>query len=71
VSIHFTWKKDWPNVRRLLPLIEEALSPFEARPHWGKLFAMDRGVLSRRYDRMADFLRLAEANELCEQPGLV
>jgi xylitol oxidase len=40
VGIHFTWKPDWPAVRQLLPRIEEALAPFEARPHWGKLFAM-------------------------------
>ncbi|RYZ18561.1 MAG: FAD-binding protein, partial [Chitinophagaceae bacterium] len=34
-SIHFTWKQDWPAVSKLLPVIEAALAPFEARPHWG------------------------------------
>src|SRR5579862_4796198 len=33
VTIHFTWKPDWPAVRRLLPVIEKELSPFQPRPH--------------------------------------
>ena len=40
VAIHFTWKKDWPAVSKLLPILEAALAPFAARPHWGKLFHM-------------------------------
>jgi xylitol oxidase len=39
-AIHFTWQPDWPAVRELLPLIEEELAPFNARPHWGKLFTL-------------------------------
>ncbi|MES1147515.1 MAG: FAD-binding protein [bacterium] len=38
IGIHFTWKKDWPRVRALLPLVETALAPYQPRPHWGKLF---------------------------------
>ena len=34
--IHFTWKKNWPAVKALLPTIEETLRPFGAMPHWGK-----------------------------------
>ena len=37
VTIHFTWKPDWPAVSKLLPIIEKELAPFHARPHWGKL----------------------------------
>src|SRR6202043_2940750 len=40
ITIHFTWKQDWPAVRKLLPVIEKELAPFNARPHWGKLFTM-------------------------------
>src|SRR5207249_4159850 len=36
VTIHFTWKQDWPAVRKLMPVIEKELAPFNARP--GKLF---------------------------------
>jgi xylitol oxidase len=59
VAIHFTWKPDWPAVRRLLPVIERELAPFEARPHWGKLFTMPPAELQSRYTRLADFRRLA------------
>jgi len=38
VTIHFTWKQDWPAVKMLMPIIEKELAPFRARPHWGKLF---------------------------------
>ncbi len=42
VTIHFTWKPDWPAVRRLLPMVEKELSPFQPRPHWGTLFTVAR-----------------------------
>ncbi len=59
VTIHFTWKQDWPAVRRLLPVIERELSPFQPRPHWGKLFTMPPTELRSRYERLADFVQLA------------
>jgi xylitol oxidase len=59
VALHFTWKQDWPSVSRLLPVIEKELGPFEARPHWGKLFTMAPAVLRSRYERLPDFLALA------------
>ena len=55
VAIHFTWKPDWPAVRRVLAVIEKELGAFEARPHWGKLFTMRRP----RYERLEEFRRLA------------
>ncbi len=58
VAVHFTWKKDWAAVARLLPKIETALAPFEARPHWGKLFTMPPSQLQSRYERLPDFQRL-------------
>jgi alditol oxidase len=59
VAIHFTWKQDWPAVRRLLPIIEETLAPFEARPHWGKLFTMSPRRLQVLYEKLPDFRQLA------------
>ncbi len=59
VTIHFTWKPDWPAVRRLLPIIERELSPFQPRPHWGKLFTMPPAELRAKYERLADFTQLA------------
>jgi alditol oxidase len=59
VAIHFTWKPDWPAVRSVLPMIERELSPFQARPHWGKLFTMEPAVLRGRYEKLEDFRKLA------------
>jgi alditol oxidase len=59
VTIHFTWKQDWPAVRRLLPVIEKTLSPFQPRPHWGKLFTLPPAVFRSRYERLGEFVELA------------
>jgi xylitol oxidase len=58
IGIHFTWKKKPEAVRRLLPLIEESLAPFDARPHWGKLFTMPATRVRSLYPRLPDFQRL-------------
>ncbi|MBX3100084.1 MAG: FAD-binding protein [Salinibacterium sp.] len=55
-AIHFTWKNEPSAVLPLLPVIEAALEPFGARPHWGKLFA---SVRRERYPRLDDFVALA------------
>lgn len=60
VAIHFTWKKDWENVSRLLPEIEGILAPFCARPHWGKLFTVEPAVLALRYPEMERFRALRD-----------
>lgn len=60
LAIHFTWCKEWDAVLELLPAIEEALAPFEARPHWGKLFSIEGETLRNRYPRWDDFVALAE-----------
>jgi alditol oxidase len=61
VTIHFTWKQDWPAVSKLLPLIEKELAPFHPRPHWGKLFTMAPAELHARYERLADFIALSRS----------
>jgi xylitol oxidase len=58
VTIHFTWKPETEAVLKLLPLIEKELAPFNARPHWGKVFTLDPKVLASRYEKMADFKKL-------------
>ncbi|GLU50591.1 xylitol oxidase [Dyadobacter frigoris] len=58
VAIHFTWKQDWPNVSKLLPIIERELAPFNARPHWGKMFTMAPARLQSLYDKLPDFQNL-------------
>jgi xylitol oxidase len=59
VTIHFTWKQDWPAVRKLLPVIEKELVPFRARPHWGKLFTTSRAELKSIYKKMPEFIELS------------
>jgi xylitol oxidase len=59
VAIHFTWKPLWPEVEAVLPLIEERLAPFGARPHWGKLFRMDPSA-DGLYPKLAEFRELAD-----------
>ena len=63
VAIHFTWKQDWPAVRQVLPLIERELSPYNPRPHWGKLFTVSPAELTSRYEKHDDFLQLTAKND--------
>jgi len=59
VTIHFTWKQDWAAVSKLLPVLEKELAPFQARPHWGKLFMTSSTVLRGAYKRMPEFIELS------------
>ena len=59
VTIHFTWKPDWPAVSKLLPVIEKELTPFNARPHWGKLFTISPKRLKSIYRKMPEFIELS------------
>jgi alditol oxidase len=58
-TIHFTWKPDWPAVSKLLPIIEKELVPFDARPHWGKLFTTSPAKLRSIYKKMPEFVELS------------
>jgi xylitol oxidase len=58
LAFHFTWKQEWEVVKNLLPLIEEMLMPYNAQPHWGKLFTMAPSVLQFRFSKLADFKEL-------------
>lgn len=41
LGLHFTWLDDDALVSAAVAALEEALAPFDARPHWGKVFAAD------------------------------
>ena len=60
LAIHFTWRMHVPEVMAALPRLDDALAPFTARPHWGKVFQSDRERLAAAYPRIADFRSLAE-----------
>lgn len=60
VALHFTWSQDVSGVTALLPTIDDALAPFVARPHWGKLFKTTPERLNTAYPRLAQFCELAD-----------
>jgi len=63
VALHFTWKPLQPEVEAVLPELEEALRPFGARPHWGKLFTPGQYDFAALYPRFEDFQALVQAND--------
>jgi xylitol oxidase len=60
ITLHFTWKQDWPAVSKLLPVIEKELAPFNARPHWGKLFTTSPATLKSIYTKLPEFVQLSK-----------
>ncbi|MEV7323643.1 FAD-binding protein [Streptomyces sp. NPDC093970] len=60
VALHFTWVDDLAAVQPAVALLEEVLTPFEPRPHWGKVHGVPGEVLRDRYPRLADFRALAQ-----------
>lgn len=54
LTIHFTWRNDLAGVRAVLPALEDALAPFGARPHWGKVHGFDAERLAAVHPRLAD-----------------
>lgn len=75
VALHFTWRQDIPAVTAFLPTLDDALAPFVARPHWGKLFETTPERLRAAYPKLDQFRALVErsdptdkfANELTTQ----
>ncbi len=59
VGLHFTWFRDQAGVEAVLPQLEAALLPLDARPHWGKLYVDRDGVVPTLYPRLDDFAALA------------
>jgi len=58
VAIHFTWQDNWKEVQKVLPLIEAQLEPFQAKPHWGKLFTTSPAKIQSLYEKMTAFQQL-------------
>ncbi|GAA1285807.1 FAD-binding protein [Saccharothrix xinjiangensis] len=58
VAFHFTWRPDDRGVRRALRRIEDALGPWDPRPHWGKLTELtDVAARYPHRDRFVDLRR--------------
>lgn len=67
VAFHFTWVKDTQAVLPVVAAVEEKLLPLGARPHWGKLTAMEPERIAALYERAEDFRQLV----LERDPGRV
>ncbi len=63
VALHFTWRQDIPAVTAFLPTLDDALAPFAARPHWGKLFETTPERLNAAYPKLQEFRGLAERSD--------
>ena len=56
IAIDFIWKTwDERALSSVFLQIEQALEPFNARPHWGKYFTTTPDVLLPLYPKLDDF----------------
>jgi xylitol oxidase len=62
-AFHFTWVDDDELVQRAVTAVERALAPFDARPHWGKVFAMDPHDVAAHYPQLAEARKLAALHD--------
>jgi xylitol oxidase len=63
VGLHFTWRPEWSAVSELLPRLEDALRPFDPRPHWGKVSAMPPEEVRSKYPRLPEFAALVQQHD--------
>lgn len=59
VGIHFTFRRDAAAVAAAVSRIEEVLTPFDPRPHWGKVSGVSVERLHEAYPRLSDFAAVA------------
>jgi xylitol oxidase len=64
IALHFSFQRDEPALRRMLPVLEEALQPFAPRPHWGKVFTMAPERVRHRYEKMSNFRDLIVEHDM-------
>jgi alditol oxidase len=55
VGYHFTWIPDGARIMPAVRLVEDLLTDFDARPHWGKIFTTSADELAARYPRLSEF----------------
>ncbi|KAI1710052.1 FAD binding domain-containing protein [Ditylenchus destructor] len=60
VSLHFSWKPNPTTVMEHVRKIEEAINPYKARPHWGKIHTMRPNDFLQHYPKLKDFRKLAD-----------
>jgi alditol oxidase len=60
IALHFTWQNRPDQVAEAVTRVEEALAPFQARPHWGKVSHVTAGLVAELYPRLKDARELFE-----------
>ena len=56
IAIHFTWYRKHDEIVEVLPYIEEALSKYNMKPHFGKIFEMSGKKFQTLYGKdLTDF----------------
>lgn len=60
MTLHFTWKPEWPEVKKILPLIEAKLAPYNVKPHWAKLFTMPPSAIDPKYAKLPEYRALLD-----------
>ena len=79
LAVHATWVSDLAVVRPALEVLQDAVAPFEPRPHWGKYFlGFDRHWVESTYPGVAAFRDLGSrldperrfVNDYVEQRGI-
>ncbi|MFI5952378.1 FAD-binding protein [Cryptosporangium sp. NPDC051539] len=63
VALHFTWHPDPVALAPVLRELEAGLRPLGARPHWGKVFAMEPAEVASLYPRFADARRVVRGHD--------
>ncbi len=58
VALHFTWVPDAAAVTPVVGELERVLAPYDARPHWGKVFTVGADRLRPLYPRWDDHVDL-------------
>jgi alditol oxidase len=58
LALHFTWVADTARVLPVVLEVERVLAPYDARPHWGKVFSPS--PVGDQYPRIAEFRALAQ-----------
>jgi xylitol oxidase len=59
LAIHLTWIKDIDAVAPAVAALEAQLAPYDARPHWGKVYTTAPSTVVRLYERLPAFAALA------------
>jgi xylitol oxidase len=62
-TLHFTWTDNDDDVTAAIPIVEAALSPFQPRPHWGKMHALSPQEIAARFPRIGDFRELCRRHD--------